>query len=240
MPRKSKQYQELEAKYNKAIEALEAAARNQAMLSSQFGVARPMIPTGQLVVGIRNISNYTIGLIDTTSGTPMEYSLSPEIPGVADPTTRAVISYAFWQKLRVGSKVAQGLLMRDDTVLGAADNVAPADRPQDIPEVAARNQVLNPREWIMSKSEDEIREAISAMTSGPTLRRLMYAVDQEVIKLGEPFAGEKDRGVKAVRALPGRFRLVEELAEERLDELNPIAKVRHLERGDLDAHMAKR
>lgn len=240
MPRKSNQFQELEKKYEEALKTIESMARNQAMLSAQFGAARPTIPSGQLVVGIRNVSNYTVGLIDTTSGTPIEYSLSPEIPGVADPRTRAVISYAFWQKLRISNQVAYGLIVRDDSVLGAADNVAPEDRPTDIPESASINTVLNPREWIVSRTEDEIREAIGKMTSGPTLRRLMYAVDQEIVNLGEPFIGQSDRAVKALRALPGKFRLVDELAGERLDELNPVSKVRHLERGDLIAGSAAR
>jgi hypothetical protein len=240
MPRKSAEFVELEKKYEEALKTIEAISRNQAMLTAQFGASRPTVPSGQLVVGIRNISNYTVGLIDTTSGIPVEYSLSPEIPGVSDPRTRAVVSYAFWQKLRVSSQVSNGLIMRDDSVLGEADNVAPADRPKDIPAGAEVNRVLDPREWIVSKSEDEIRDAIAKMTSGPTLRRLMYAVDQEIVNLGEPFIGAPDRAVKALRALPGKFRLVDELATERLDELNPVAKVRHLERGDLVAGGAKR
>lgn len=240
MPRKSKQFQELEAKYQNALQLIERMSLHQGTLASQLGAGRARIPAGQLVVGIRNISNYTVGLIDNTTGVPIEYNLTPEIPGIPDPHNRAVISYAFWQRLRSGTQVAQGLIMRDDSVLGEADNVAPADRPEDLAPDAAKNQVIDPKDWIRSKTEPELRDAIAAMTSGPSLRRLLYAIDQEIISLGEEYAGQPDRAIKALKRLPAVYRLVEELAEERLDELNPISKVRHLERGDLGERMAIR
>lgn len=221
---------ELETRYSKALETIERMAQQQAQMAAQLGASSKQYAGGQLMVGIRNVSNYSVGLLDKTSGTPIEYNLNPEREGVADPRTSAVISYAYWQQLRTARPVAQGLIVRDDTILGAADNAAPEDRPQDMHPDHAKNVVLNPREWVMSRTEDEIREAIAAMTSEPTLRRLLYAVDQEIVRIGEEkYLGDADRARKAIRDLPALFRVVEELADERLDELNPVAKVRHLE-----------
>lgn len=233
MPRKSPALIALEEKYAKALETINQLSLNQAMLSSHVGTMRPQMPAGQLVVGVRNVSNYTVSFTDKTSGVPVEYTLHPEMPGVADPNTRAVVSYAFWQKLRVGKQVAEGLIVRDDSVLGNSDNAAPADRLGDLPPEAEYNVVLNARDWITSRSEQQIRDDIAKMTSGPSLRRLMYAVDQEVIRVGDKYEGMKDRATRAVRDLPAVFRMVDELADERMDQLNPVSKVRHLERGDL-------
>lgn len=231
MAKKSAATLELEQKYAKALETIEQMATQQAMLTQQLGaLQRGPIGSGQLMVGIRNVSNYSVGFVDKTSGTPIEYSLSPEIAGSSDPKTRAVVSYAFWQQLRKSSQVAQGLLIRDDSVLGPADNAAPADRPEDLAAETEYNVVLDPRDWIVSKQEHEVRAAIAKMTSTPTLRRLAYAVDQEIVRIGdEKYQGDEQRAEKSIRDLPAMFRLVEELVEDRLDQLNPVSKVRHLE-----------
>lgn len=182
MAKKQTAMQELEERYAKALATIEQMATQQAMLTQQLGaMQRGPVGSGQLVVGIRNVSNYSVGFVDKTSGTPIEYSLSPEVEGSADPKTRAVVSYAFWQQLRKSSQVSQGLLVRDDSVLGPADNAAPDDRPDDLAPETAHNVVLDPREWIVSKQEHEVRDAIAKMTSTPSLRRLAYAVDQAVV-----------------------------------------------------------
>lgn len=234
MPRKSaatQKLEELESKYAKALETIESMSRNQAQMTQQLGAAtRSYVPANQLVVGIRNVSNYSVGLVDKTSGQEIEYNLNPEIDGQADPKTRAVVSFAFWQQLRTGKEVARGLIVRDDTILGPADNVAPEDRPSDVHPEHYKNVVVDPRHWILSKTEDELRDAINTMTSEPSLRRLMYTVDQEIVRIGEAkYKEDDDRARKSIRDLPALFRVTEELAEERLDELNPVAKVRHLE-----------
>lgn len=226
---------ELETRYAKALETIDKMSQQQAQMAAQLGSAgnRHYGPTGQLVVGIRNVSNYSVGLIDKTSGQPIEYNLNPEVDGVADPRTYAVISYAFWQQLRTGRQVGRGVIIRDDSILGPADNSAPEDRPQDVHPDHHKNLVLSPRQWITSKTEDDIREAIQQMTSEATLRRLMYAVDQEIVRIGqEKYLGDPERARKSIRDLPALFRVVEELADERLDELNPVSKVRHLEMGE--------
>lgn len=231
MAKKSAEMQELEQKYAKALATIEQMANQQALLTQQLGAMhRGPVGSGQLMVGIRNVSNYSVGFIDKTSGTPVEYSLSPEVEGSPDPKTRAVVSYAFWQQMRKSAQVAQGLIIRDDSVLGPADNAAPEDRPDDLAPEAEHNVVLDPRQWIVSKKEDEVRDAIAKMTSTPTLRRLAYAVDQEIVRIGDQkYQGDENRAEKSIRDLPAMFRLVEELVEDRLDQLNPVSKVRHLE-----------
>lgn len=232
---------ELEARYAKALETIEQMSRNQAMMSAQLGaVSKQYVAPGQLMVGIRNVSNYSVGLLDKTSGQEIEYNLNPEVDGVADPRTCAVVSYVFWQQLRTGSQVGRGVIVRDDSVLGPADNAAPQDRPQDMHPDHDKNVVRNPREWILGRSEQELRDAIAQMTSEPTLRRLMYSVDQEIIRIGEEkYKDDPERARKAIRDLPAIFRVVEELADERLDDLNPVAKVRHLEMSTTSSRVAR-
>jgi len=235
MPRKSKKVTDLEKDLAAAIDTINAMNQQQAMLSQQLGAVQrvPMTMSGQLVVGVLNISNYTVGFVDKTSGVPIEYTLTPEVRGNPDPRTRAVVSYAFWQKLRKSSQVAKGLVIRDDVVLGEADNRAPADRPEDFAPGTFINQVPDPRVWVTSKTEPELRAALKSMTSEPSLRRLLYAVDQEIVAIGEErYKGDKERAAKAISDLPALFRLAEELAMSRLDELNPVSAVRAEEVGD--------
>jgi len=222
---------ELEARYAKALSTIEQLAMNQATMSAQLGSQqRQFVSPGQLVVGIRNISNYSVGFIDKTSGQEVEFNLNPEVEGVSDPRTRAAVSFVFWQQLRTSPVVGRGLIIRDDAILGPSENIAPEDREQDIHPEHFRNVIKDPREWITSRSEDELRVAISEITSEPSLRRLLFAVDQEIVSIGESkYLGDTDRARKAIRDLPAMFRVVEELADERLDELNPVTKVRHLE-----------
>lgn len=234
MPRKSQwedRYNDLEARYSKALATIEQMSQQQAQMAGQLGVAgRQYANTGQLVVGIRNVSNYSVGLLDKTTGKDIEFNLNPEIEGQPDPRTRAVVSFAFWQQLRTSPTVGRGLIVRDDSILGAADNAAPPDREQDLHPDHNKNLILNAREWITSRTEQELRDAIAEMTSEPSLRRIQYAVDEEIVRIGEEkYKGDDDRARKSIRDLPALFRVAEELADERLDELNPVAKVRHLE-----------
>jgi hypothetical protein len=237
--------EELEERYSKALETIEQMSRNHAQMAAQIGQAHAYsnqyAPSGQLVVGIRNVSNYSIGITDNTTGVPMDHQLNPEREDVADPRTRAVISYVYWQQLRTAPQVARGMIVRDDSILGPADNAAPPDRPTDIHPDHAKNVVLDPREWIMSRTEEDVRRDIEAMTSEPSLRRLLFAVDQEIVRIGDQkYAGDPDRARKSIRDLPALFRVVEELAEERLDDLNPVSKVRHLETESFTARASAR
>jgi len=176
---------ELEEKYAQALATINQLTVNNAAMSAQLGqgFGRTYASGGQLAVGIRNISNYTISLEDSTTGQLVLHDLHPEIPGRPDPKTRAVISYAYWQQLRTSRQYRLGLIVRDDSVLGPAENVAPPDREEDLPTEALINQVLEPKTYIESKSEEELRDAIEQMTSGPSIRRLIEAVDAEVQRL---------------------------------------------------------
>ena len=222
---------ELESKYLSALQTIATMSTNNAMLSQHAGLAhRSPIMSGTLVVGLRNVSNYTIGLTDTTTGQEIVHTLHPEVAGFPDPKTRAIVSYAFWQQLRSGKQVGNGLIVRDDTVLGPAENAAPEDRPEDMHPAHAQNVVLNPRQWILDHPEDAMRDKVAAMTSEPTLRRLIEAVDLEVWNLGEQkFKDDPDKARKAIKALSSVFRSAEELFYERLDELNPVSRARDQE-----------
>jgi hypothetical protein len=216
----------LEAKYEQALGTINQLTVNNASLAAQLGqgFGRTYTSAGQLAVGIRNISNYTVSLEDATSGNTVLHDLHPEITGRPDPKTRAVISYAFWQQLRTSKQYRLGLILRDDSVLGPAENIAPPDRPEDLPQDALVNQVLNPKSFIDERTEEELRDAIEQMTSGPSIRRLIEAVDAEVQRLADTkFANDPDRPKKAVRALQAKYKVVEEMCYDRLDELNPMS-----------------
>jgi hypothetical protein len=217
---------ELEEKYAQALATINQLTVNNAAMSAQLGqgFGRTYASGGQLAVGIRNISNYTISLEDSTTGQLVLHDLHPEIPGRPDPKTRAVISYAYWQQLRTSRQYRLGLIVRDDSVLGPAENVAPPDREEDLPTEALINQVLEPKTYIESKSEEELRDAIEQMTSGPSIRRLIEAVDAEVQRLADTkFANDPERPKKAIRALQAKYKVVEEMCYDRLDELNPMS-----------------
>lgn len=222
-PKDKDRVKDLEGRLAAALDAIERLSQANAAMAGQVGVSRPVM-TGQLVVGIRNVSNYGVGLVDTTTGQRIEYNLNPEVAGSPDPHTRAVISYAFWQQLRQSPTYAKGLVIRDDSILGPADNVAPPDREQDLHPDGAKNQVLVPRAFIADQPEEVLRERIAAMTSEPSLRRLIEAVDAEVQAIADKkYLTDPDRAKKAMRDLPAVFRVVEELCFERLDELNPAS-----------------
>lgn len=227
-PKKGMSVAELSEQLEAARGMIDQLTQHNALLASQTGMqASAPRYSGQLVVGLRNVSNYTVSLTDNTTGKAVVHVLHPEHRGRVDPQTRAVVSYAFWQQLRVGNWVGKGVIIRDDSLLGPAENVGPEDRPMDMHPEAERNVVLEPRSWILSKTEAELRAAISAMTSEPTLRRLQLAVDQEIWDIGAgKYEGNEDRPRLAIRDLPGVFRIVDELSADRLDELNPTAKAR--------------
>lgn len=217
---------ELEEKYAQALATINQLTVNSAAMAAQLGqgFGRTFGSSGQLAVGIRNISNYTISLEDMTSGQLVLHDLHPEIEGRPDPKTRAVVSYAYWQQLRTSKQYRLGLIIRDDSVLGAADNVAPPDRAEDLPAEALVNQVVDPRAFIEERSEEELRDAIEQMTSGPSVRRLIEAVDAEVQRLADTkFVNDPDRPKKAVRALQAKYKVVEEMCYDRLDEMNPMS-----------------
>lgn len=181
-----------------------------------------------LSVGIRNVSSETIGIPAVLGGA--ELLLYPKAAEHDDPNTVAIITYAQWQVLRKHAIVGKGMLIRDDSILGEIDTKGPADKPEDLHPDHLKNLVLNPKHWIESREEPELRQAVSAMTSESSLRRLWAAVDGKVGELEKdvPLAERKSKfspGIKkAINELPMRYRLVEQLIEDRLDELMPLQR----------------
>jgi hypothetical protein len=199
--------------------------RGQLQMLTQVAL-KPQAPVvaGKPMVGIRNISSYSVGLVNKIPGEEGEIQLAPERPETYEPSARAVVSQQFWQALKKGREVQLGVIMRDDTFL-SGELVAPEDRPEEIPADFQKNAVVDPFQWIESKTEAELRDAIKAMTSEPSLRRLFSTVDYMVWKIGEDeFKDDEQRAKKAYDALPMKYRYVENLVLDRLDEFRPNHK----------------
>ena len=209
---------------DKLLEALERAEAEKRALTDLLSRQNPGIAMGTsgMVVGIRNVSSYTLGLVGSPIATEAEVQLYPEFDG-PNPNSVAVISYAWWQQLRRGKWFDRGMIIRDDSVLGDAHQKAPADRPSDLAANHSKNVVLDPHKFISAKSEDELRDAINNMTSEESLRRLWAAVDEQIGRERVKFAHleSKVREEKAVRALPAMYKLAEDLVIARLDEIGP-------------------
>lgn len=216
-----------EIELTKTIETLSMQA---AAMASQLAALRPQQPTMgatglQIMVGIRNVSSYTIGIPAPFAG-EIELQLHPEVKGRENPNTVAVVSFAWWQQLRKSKLVANGMIIRDDSILGSYHNAGPADQPGDLAAGWEANLVLDPDVWIVSKTEPQIRKAIAAMNSEQSLRRLMAAVDQKVADIRESIPETAaDREERSVQDLPSMYQLVERLAEQRLDALGPKDRV---------------
>lgn len=232
----------LKQKYEEALATINQMSANMASMAASLGAQHRNPITGQLVVGVRNVSNYVVSFTDETTGTPVHYTLTPDIPGITNPKNRAVVSYAFWQSFRTNTKiVGRGLIIRDDSVLGAGDSVAPPDRDSDVHPEAKFNVVLHAREWITSRDEHQLRHDITLMTSEPSLRRIIETVDREIFEIGESkYRTDPDKPRKAIRDLPALFRIAEELAYERMDELNPAASTRDAESWTLEDYLTHR
>lgn len=213
MAPKTKREQELE------LQIAELKGMMQAVMAGQ---SKP-VHTGKPVVGIRNISSYTIGLINKIPGEEGEIQLHVEPFGEHNPSARAVISETYWNTLKKGKEVRKGLLVRDDSFL-TTDNVAAKDNPEEIPAEFYVNAIEDPFTWIESKTDDELQQAIFALTSEASLRRLQAAVTHKIREVGQQFPDDSERGKKALRALPSKYHRVEQLVLEHLDEFLPNSK----------------
>jgi hypothetical protein len=199
-----------------AAEAKLAALQVQQMVGA-LGNASTVAGVSHFV-GVRNVSNYTVAL--PKSPVPNEPSVvlhsDTETP---DPRQRAVISYAWWLQLRNTKLLAEGFIVRDDTVLGTGHQAGPADEPADLPAAAEFNVVLDPAKWLAERDEAQLREAIDQITSEATIQRLQYTIDQEVSRITRALPSDtkdpKQRAEAAVAALPGKLRLAESLLENR-------------------------
>lgn len=220
MPRKKKE--------PTALETTVANLQGQLSAVLQLGGNKTAAKT---VVGIRNISCDTVGMYNKVHGEVGEVTLHAERFGQYDPNNVAIVSEQFWREIRKGKLVALGILMRDDSVCGGNDNIAPPDRPEDLPPGHEKNMVIDPFHWIESKTEDELSVAIQAIDSETTLRRLAAAVNHKIWQIGEEkYKDHVDRAKLAIRDTPARYHWVDKRVEDRLDELNPWSKERGEER----------
>lgn len=210
---------------NKNLESENAELRNKLeqqanatqTLVSQLSKVNPnsIVRSAELMVGIRCVSDNTLGLVAPFPGElPVQLFAST---GRNDPGECAVISFAWWQQLRKSKFVREGMLIRDDSVLGSSYTAAPVDRAQDMPEGWEVNLVLDPDTWITSRTDDDIRAGIAAMTALSSIRRLRHAVDVKLTELQAKLAGDPDFAVKALESLPTKYALVDQLATARLD-----------------------
>lgn len=192
------------------------------------------VVSGKALVGIRNVSSYTLGMVNTIQGEQGEIQLHPAHFVKPDPESTAIVSHQFWTTIRKGKMVANGQLIRDDSLVSDQSLIGPADRPEDLPAGFAKNLVVDPFEWIDSRDEQQIREDVATMTSEPSLRRLAAAVDWKIWTIGEEkYKHDEDRAKFAIRDCPAKYRFLDTLVEERIEEINPVAKDRASERNTI-------
>lgn len=169
-------------------------------------------------VGVRNVSNNTVGVPITIPGEP-PVTLNAALGG-QDPNSVAVISYASWLQVRSSRLVRDGLIVRDDSILGDQFVAGPTDRDDQLPEGARYNVIEDPTFWIESRKEDEIREGLALITSDDTLRRLQNAVTLKLKEVEAKYPstmGNMERVRKSYQDLPLIFQLVDKTTAERLE-----------------------
>src|SRR4051812_32686925 len=139
MPRKKA---EAPAKSAREIEMEKQLATMQAQMATVIAMGGgKTVVSGKALVGIRNISSYTIGLVNTIQGEQGEIQLHAAHFDKADPESTAVVSHQFWTTIRKGKIVANGQLVRDDRLVSDESLIGPHDRSEDLPANAAVNQI---------------------------------------------------------------------------------------------------
>lgn len=202
--KKSKSQLEVElARSEGTLASLSAA---QASLVERSSVKGPV--SSQVMVGIRNVSDNTLGIAGKF-GEP-DIHLHADL-GDKDPASVAIISYAWWREIRKSRRVAEGQIIRDDTILGGSYLTAPEDRPEDMPKDAARHIILDPVQWIESRNEAQIREDLAQIKFEPTFQRIRRAVSLKLKELEATHPGDDRAVVKAMSELSMKYKLVDEL-----------------------------
>jgi hypothetical protein len=196
-----------------------------AMHQSRLSTALPSHKAvgGELMVGIRNISDTTLGVKSPFKGEP-DLHLHADF-GIDDAGRVTMISYAWWRELRRSALVQKGLIMRDDSVLGTTWNAGPADGLTDVHADFHVNAVIDPRHWIESRTTDQLTEDIAKITSDASLQRLRRAVDQELARLESQYPRTtKPQQVaaakKALNQLSAKYRHADDLLRTALE--NPV------------------
>ncbi len=199
-------------------------------IANQLASARPATTTTNLVstrpqVGVRNLSNYTVGLTSPVKD-EMGVTLNADDPKNRSTLSTAVISYTFWQQLRRSAYVTDGMIVRDDSILGDIYVRAPEDLPGDLSPQAQQNVIDDPEQWITSRTEDQLRTDILAFNCESPLHRLAVEVNRKIREVGEKWAGTSERARQALMHLPGHYQLTDKLVTERLSDLSPFARFR--------------
>lgn len=201
-------------------EQVASQAQASAALVAQLGALAPGLrpAAGQLMVGIRNISDYTIGIVPRQGVIgDVELDLHPAMTGPS-PNIVGILPFTQWQSVRKGKLMEQGLIMRDDSVLGNSHSAAPADRPEDIAPGWFVNAILDPEKWVTEHSESEIRDMINKITSEPTLQRLRRVVDVELREIQDRIPKtDPKRARKALQQLPAIYQLIDQVVTMRLE-----------------------
>jgi hypothetical protein len=195
---------------------VDAQSQTEQALLSRLASVSPRVSASELMVGIRNISDNTIGLKSPFANEP-PIQLHADVGDDHDPARVSAISYAWYQRLKTSGYMQRGLIMRDDSILTGSYTAAPVDREQDIHPEWKFNAVIDPREWIESRDEARIRKDINKMTSPDSLRRLRRVVDSELGKLQKKFASDPNPAKRSVDELPIKYRLVDELTTSKLE-----------------------
>ena len=213
MPRPKKK-SERELQLEKELAAYKQVVELNALGAGRTGAATRAL--GELWVGVRNISDLTVGV---RSPFPNEADLHLHADyGKQDPNSVAVVSYAWWLQLRRHKVVAEGMVIRDDRIMGSSFVPGPEDRPEDLPAEAAVNQIEDPKGWIDSRDEAGIRAGIAAFTAQAPLYRLRRVVDEAIREQQDRYPPEdKERTTKAYQAIPAVYHLVDTLTTQKLE-----------------------
>jgi hypothetical protein len=176
-------------------------------------------PAVELKVGIRNISDNTIG-VKSPFKDEQDLDLHGDtLPPNENPGRYAVISYAWWQQLRKSKLMERGEIMRDDSVLGSNYAAAPADAPHDIPASWAMNAIIDPIAWVagFKGDDDGLRLAIEKITNDTSLRRVRRVVDMKLKELEKSFGVDPQRAKKALQALPSTYQMMDQVITMKLE-----------------------
>jgi len=176
-------------------------------------------PAVELKVGIRNISDNTIGIKSPFKDEPDLDLAGDTLPPDENPGRCAVVSYAWWQQIRKSKVMERGEIIRDDSVLGSNYSAAPADAPHDIPASWAANAIEDPITWVTSfkGDNDALRLAIDKITNDTSLRRVRRVVDMKLKELEKSFGADPQRAKKALQALPATYQMMDQVITMRLE-----------------------
>lgn len=228
--RKPAKLSEVDQLRDQITKLTEANAIQSNWLASARAASQPMQGTTvtSLSVGIRNISNNTLGFPDSPVAGEPAARLHAQHRDAFVPDTTAIVSYAYWLKLRKHPWYGRGLFVRDDSILGPMNNAAPADREEDLAPGYKHNQILDPKRWIESRTDKEIKRDMALITSEDSLRRIAYECDKyiEDARAANKAAEEmtdKERRIaletEAAEALPSLYRYAEALVDIRIADL---------------------